>query len=134
MRSRYLVEIQVVREAKFFGPSTHYELAWQFQRSAAHVLLSVYVQYYFEGFGFLRLEADLCGALTIGTEESANEEIIEEGINGFLVPQNNPTALADAMRAAERVRQQCVEHARKFSWEDRVQSIRQSYQMLTPGR
>ena len=135
MQSRYLAEILAVREVKFLGPLTHDELAWQFQRCTAHVLLSVYVQYYFEGFGFLRLEADLCGALAIGTEESANEEIIEEGTSGFLVPQNNPVALASAMRAAvekmrrekERVREQCVKHARKFSWENSVKSIRQAY-------
>ena len=99
MQSRYLARILGVREAKFLGPLTRDELAWQFQRCTAHVLLSVYVQYYFEGFGLLRLEANLCGLLTIGTEGSANEEIIAEGASGFLVPINYPTALADAMRA-----------------------------------
>ena len=126
----------------FLGALSHEALVEQFQSCTAHVLPSISEPFCFEGFGLVHLEANLCGSLTIGTEGSANEEIIAEGINGFLVPQNNPTALVDAMRAAvvkisreaEQAQQQCVEHARKFSWEDSVQSIRQSYQMLTPGR
>ena len=120
---------------KFLGSVTHQELVHQFQRCTAHVLPSISEPFCFEGFGLVHLEANLCGSLTIGTERSANEEIIAEGTSGFLVPQNNPAALADAMRAAvekmsrekERVREQCVKHARKFSWENSVKSIRRAY-------
>jgi glycosyltransferase involved in cell wall biosynthesis len=124
----------------FMGALSHAALVQQFQSCTAHVLPSISEPFCFEGFGLVHLEANLCGTLTIGTEESANEEIIAEGTSGFLVPQNNPAALADAMRTAvekmsrekERVRGKCVEHARKFSWGNSVQSIRQAYQMLSP--
>ena len=120
----------------FMGALSHAELVHQFQACTAHVLPSVTEPFYFEGFGLVHLEANLCGALTIGTKDSANEEIIAEGTSGFLVPQNNPAAVASAMRLAiektshekERVQEECVKHARKFSWGNSVASIRRAYE------
>ena len=119
----------------YMGPLSHAALLHQFQSCTAHVLPSISEPFYFEGFGLVHLEANSCGALTIGTKNSANEEIIAEGMSGFLVPQNNAAAVASAMRSAiekisrekERVREQCVKHARKFSWSNSVASIRRAY-------
>ena len=120
---------------KFLGSVTHQELVRQFQRCTAHVLPSESESFIFEGFGLVHLEANMCGSLTIGSKDSANEEIIEDGGNGFLVPQKDFLAVAQAMQAAvkrvaveeSRVRTQCVEHARSYSWDKSVQAVLDVY-------
>jgi glycosyltransferase involved in cell wall biosynthesis len=46
------------------------------------------------------LEAMGLGKVVIGTEGVSFEEMITDGVNGFLVPPDNPQALADKMIAA----------------------------------
>ncbi|HEX5603045.1 MAG TPA: glycosyltransferase family 4 protein [Pyrinomonadaceae bacterium] len=46
------------------------------------------------------LEAMGLGRVVIGTEGTSFEELITDGVNGFLVPPDNPEALADKMIAA----------------------------------
>jgi glycosyltransferase involved in cell wall biosynthesis len=46
------------------------------------------------------LEAMGLGKVVIGTDGTSFEELITDGVNGFLVPSDNPQALADKMIAA----------------------------------
>ena len=46
------------------------------------------------------LEAMGLGKVVIGTDGTSFEELITDGVNGFLVPPDNPEALADKMIAA----------------------------------
>ena len=46
------------------------------------------------------LEAMGIGKVVIGTNGASFEELITEGVNGFLVEPNNPDALADKLIAA----------------------------------
>lgn len=46
------------------------------------------------------LEAMGLGKVVIGTDGTSFEELITDGVNGFLVPPDNPQALADKMIAA----------------------------------
>ncbi len=46
------------------------------------------------------LEAMGLGKVVIGTDGTGFEELITDGVNGFLVPPDNPEALADKMIAA----------------------------------
>jgi glycosyltransferase involved in cell wall biosynthesis len=46
------------------------------------------------------LEAMGLGKVVIGTSATSLEELISDGVNGFLVPPDNPQALADKMIAA----------------------------------
>lgn len=46
------------------------------------------------------LEAMGLGKVVIGTDGASFEELITDGVNGFLVPPDNPQALADKMIAA----------------------------------
>ncbi len=51
----------------------------------------------FEGFGNAIVEYMLAGKPVIGTETGGIVEIIQDGKNGFLVPQNNPVKLAEKL-------------------------------------
>lgn len=51
----------------------------------------------FEGFGLIHLEASACGKPVIGTYDNGCEDAIVDGVTGFLVPQNDIEATAQAM-------------------------------------
>ena len=44
------------------------------------------------------MEAQLCGLAAVSTAISAIPELIEDGVNGLLVPQRNPDELAKALQ------------------------------------
>ncbi|HVO43343.1 MAG TPA: glycosyltransferase family 4 protein [Aggregatilineales bacterium] len=51
----------------------------------------------FEGFGLVYLEASAAGLPVVGTTGCGAEEAILDGETGWLVPQNDPDALAEAI-------------------------------------
>ncbi len=51
----------------------------------------------FEGLGLVYLEAMTYGLPVIGCLDSGAEDIIQDGVNGFLVPPGNPEKLAAAI-------------------------------------
>ncbi|WP_160033060.1 glycosyltransferase family 4 protein [Paenibacillus sp. An7] len=50
-----------------------------------------------EAFGSVFAEAALSSLALVGTDIGGIAEQIEDGVNGLLVPENNPVALADAL-------------------------------------
>ena len=120
---------------KFLGEVSHERLVELFQSCTAHVLPSVSMPYNFEGFGLVHLEANRCGALSIGTRGTANEEVIKDQESGYLVDQSDSENLTKAMLCAERqvrldpegVVLRCVKHASRFSWNTSVQLIKKNY-------
>jgi len=79
------------------------------------------------------LEAMGLGKVVIGTEGTSFEELIIDGVNGFLVPPGNPEALADKMIAAwtnERVAEMSAaakEKAMEFAPEKTIPSLLNYY-------
>ncbi|MFN8632536.1 MAG: glycosyltransferase family 4 protein [Chloroflexota bacterium] len=51
----------------------------------------------FEGFGLTYLEANAYGKPVVGTVDCGAEDAIDDGENGYLVPQRDPEAVADAV-------------------------------------
>ena len=120
---------------EFIGSVDHEELQIQFSQCTAHVLPSVTEKFNFEGFGLVHLEANMCGSLTIGTKDSANEEIISDGVSGFLVDQENAMQICDAMSKCiakysnnkSRTAENCNKWAKKFSWQISIDAIAKVY-------
>jgi glycosyltransferase involved in cell wall biosynthesis len=52
-----------------------------------------------EGYGMVVVEASACGvpAVVIAGEDNAASELVEDGRNGFVVPQPDPALLAEAI-------------------------------------
>lgn len=78
---------------------------------------------FFEGFGLVLLEAMACGLPVITTPATAGPDLITDGVEGFVVPCGDPTALAARMawccenRAALSVMGRAARHrAEAFPW------------------
>lgn len=125
-----VAELRLQDHVTFVGEVTEQELIAWYRRATVFVLPSLSVGDHFEGFGLVHLEANACGTPAIGTWESGAEEVIVDGENGFLVPQNDPQALAGAighlladaslaqrMSAAGRVR------AQEMTWQQTVAKL-----------
>ncbi|WP_119065972.1 glycosyltransferase family 4 protein [Aggregatilinea lenta] len=71
-------------------------LGW-YQGADVFALPSLSVGDRFEGFGLVFLEASAAGLPVVGTRGSGVEEAVIEGETGLLVPQDDASALADAI-------------------------------------
>ena len=87
-----------------------------------------------EGFGIVYLEGMSFGLPAIGTTSGGAREIIKEGMNGYLVPPNDPTALADCLQglASDRAKlvQMSLAARERFraqpGWNDSMACVRQA--------
>ena len=90
----------------------------------------------FESFGLAYLEAWACGRPVIGTHTGAIPSVVQDEVDGLLVPPRNASALADAIlrlledeslrhRLGESGRQKVLEH---YTWETVVARFRQVYE------
>lgn len=85
---------------RFLGRVSDAELAKLYADADLFVLPSEHDGRAFEGLGLVYLEALARGVPVIGCGESGAEDVIQDGVNGFLVPPGDPAALADAVRKA----------------------------------
>jgi glycosyltransferase involved in cell wall biosynthesis len=88
----------------------------------------------YEGFGIVYLEGMSFGLPAIGSTAGAAREIITDGANGYLVPPNDPAALAKRLAALASDRDQLahlsVAARERFlsqpSWADSMAHVRQA--------
>lgn len=106
------------------------DLVRAYQEAVVTVLPSVYIdvngaqQTAPELLGLVLLESMACGTPVIATDVGAMPEIVEEGVTGFIVPPNDPTALRERLEylvANPDVAKQMGENARRrvaerFTW------------------
>jgi phosphatidylinositol alpha-1,6-mannosyltransferase len=74
-----------------------------------------------EGFGFVFLEAMALGKPAVGAARGGIPDLIEDGVNGFLVPPDDPERLVAALRALlldESLRRTMGERARRQALEE----------------
>lgn len=94
-----------------------------------------------EGLSNALLEAMACGLPCVATRVGGNPEVIEHGISGFLVPSEDPVAVADSILAVlcDPRRKAMGEAGRRtvatrFSTEVMVERLLRSYDELRKGR
>ncbi len=121
--SRYGLRGQV----HYLGKVKDHTLATLYRNT--HVLA---VPSYYEGFGIVYLEAMAFGLVPIATEAGGASEIIDHGENGFLIPVDDPQALANQiailMKDRERLTRMGQAALEKFdrfpTWEETGETIR----------
>jgi D-inositol-3-phosphate glycosyltransferase len=88
--------------------------------SAAEVVV---MPSHYESFGMVAVEATACGTPVIASNVGGLTYTIKDGVNGFLVPPKEPTALAERMEAIltnpalrDHMGNAGVQRANRFSW------------------
>ena len=122
--------LNLQEKVTFLGEVSERDLVAWYHRATVFVLPSLSVGDHFEGFGLVHLEANACGTPAIGTLESGAEEVIVDGENGFLVPQNDAEALAAAIGRVlddaslrERMEANGFARARAMTWQQTVDRL-----------
>lgn len=79
-----------------------------------------------EGFGLVFLEAMACSKAVIGAASGGTTDVIEDGLNGLLVPPNDPERLVQALDRLLRDEMLCGELGRRGAT-----IVRQEFQFTT---
>jgi len=94
---------------------------------------------HYESFGMVALEAMACGTPVIASQVGGLAFLVQDGITGYSIPDDNPQALADKLSLLvcnpdlrNKLGQQAADYARQYDWEIIAQRIANVYQeMLT---
>jgi glycosyltransferase involved in cell wall biosynthesis len=97
----------------------HHELVNYYNRASMFVFPSLD-----EGMAYVQLEALACGLPVVCTNNSGGDSVIEEGVEGYVIPIRDPEAIAakvEYLYSNPSVVKQMSENARKkalaFSWD-----------------
>lgn len=85
-------ELGVSDAVRFTGELSNEDVLAEMSRAQFFCMPSVR-----EGFGIVYLEAMAAGCITIGTQGEGIADLIETGKNGFLVPPEDPDAIAEVV-------------------------------------
>lgn len=99
------------KQIVYFGQANEEQKIDLMQRAKAHLFPTQWD----EAFGLVMIEAMACGTPTIGWKKGAVDEVLREGVTGYVV--NSVKEMAAAIMKAERLKQQnCrAEAVRRFS-------------------
>ena len=89
---RAVKKMGLTRQFVFLGYVSRDKLIHTFQNATVQVIPSHY-----EGLPTVLLEGMACGLPVVATDIGGNNEVINSGVNGFLVPPKSPNALAEAI-------------------------------------
>jgi glycogen synthase len=106
----------------------------------AHAELLVLPSLY-EELGTVLLEAMQAGLPVVASKTGGIPDVIEDGVNGLLVPPGDPEALARTINRlladrdlARRLSEEAQERAKDYDWEVLAERVLEVYRGLIAGR
>lgn len=113
----------------FMGKRPQSDLPYYY--SAADVLV---VPSRYESFGMVALEAMACGTPVIASQVGGLAYLIQDGVTGYHVPDNDPKALSDSLttlldddKLNYKLGMQATEYAKEYSWDNIAAQIIEIY-------
>lgn len=94
----------------------------------------------YEGLPLVLLEAEACGLPIITTQTGENEQVVKDGLNGFLVPPKDPIAIAEAVekfyarKLMNKMAEASKELAKDYDWPNIAQMASSEYEKILRGR
>lgn len=92
---------------------------------------------FYEGFGKVFLEAMSRGAIPVATDIAGARDVITHGVNGLLVPPNDPGAVVQAVEhllgnpdLSFRLSAAAADCARQYTWEQSARKTLEFYEQL----
>ena len=87
----------ILKEYEDKGIITYHGLIMDVREVLAYTPCTVHPSYYPEGISNVLLESAASGRPLISTDRSGCREVIDEGVNGYIVPQKDAKALIEAV-------------------------------------
>jgi D-inositol-3-phosphate glycosyltransferase len=119
-------ELGVLSQVRFVPPQPHHLLATYYR--AADVVV---VPSRSESFGLVALEASACGTPVVATAVGGLLSLVDDGINGYLVPERDADSFArrvariiDDETLARRMSEQAVLRSAAYSWQRAAMRMR----------
>jgi D-inositol-3-phosphate glycosyltransferase len=110
----------------------------QYYYSAAEIVV---MPSNYESFGMVALEAMACGTPVVATQVGGLQHLVQDGVTGFTVPNNDPTALEEKItmllcqsELRQRLSNASVQYARTFDWDMIIPRITAIYEELLKGK
>lgn len=137
--SHEMVRLQKLRKdlglndfVNFLGKRPQSDLPYYY--SAADIVV---VPSHYESFGMVALEAMACGTPVIASQVGGLAYLIQDGVTGYHVPDNDPKALSDSLsllldddKLNYKLGMQAAEYARAYSWENIAAQLVTIYQKV----
>jgi len=132
---RLVKENNLENNVVFLEKISDEQLIQLYHQTDLFLLTPVNIGDHFEGFGLVYLEANACAKPVIGTYNCGAEDIVRDGFNGCLVPQNDIQATAqtilkilDNPSLAQELGQNGRKLAQEMSWERTIENYLAIYQ------
>lgn len=130
--ARLAADLGVAERVEFRGPEPRAVLADYYAAAAAVVVPSAY-----ESFNLVALEALASGAALVATPVGVVPDLVEDGVNGLIVPPGDAGALARALERlladaglAARIRSRARPTVIGYGWSSVAARIRRLYEEL----
>lgn len=124
-------ELGIAEMVTFLGRRSQESLPFFYASADVVVMPSLY-----ESFGMVALEAMACGTPVVASDVGGLSFVVRDGETGYLVPENDPEALAQCLGKLlrdsdlrRRLGARGVEIAREYAWQriaDRIEVVYQS--------
>lgn len=126
-------------DVEFLTNISDQDLKKIYSEAKLFILTSINEKNHFEGFGLVFLEAAAAGLPVIGTSDNGIQDALQEGFNGFLVPQNDIQKTAGTISALlsdpdmlERMSRNSHDWARQHDLKKAVSAYIDLYRALLP--
>jgi glycosyltransferase involved in cell wall biosynthesis len=129
--------LNLSNDVEFRGVLTGQALHDAYEESSVVVLPSKYVpgDSQIEGLGLTLIEGSMHAKPLVATRHGGMTEVVKDGVNGLMVPENNPAMLAEALlrilsdeKLAARLGKNALAMAEsKFSWRAATDRLLESY-------